>query len=208
MDNLRFPKKYPKLTHLAFNSLCHAKLNAQGFNPEIFEIRSLEICKSTNDEVAKHLKSYLYSIVLSMTQEAGRGRKGNIWESELGGMWLSIGVNNKSKIVELSSLVIEAVKEVLDFCHISDVKSPNDLLINGKKVCGVLVETKSTGDEFEQVIIGIGVNVFNDISDDLIDNATRLKDHCDPPSIPELASDITLSVLNKLPFLFKNAVYQ
>ncbi|MHA1984821.1 MAG: biotin--[acetyl-CoA-carboxylase] ligase [Candidatus Hodarchaeales archaeon] len=198
---MRFPEKYPKLTYLAFNSLCHAKLESSGYRPSNFEIRSLEICKSTNDEAAKHLKSYPCSIILSMTQEEGRGRGGKTWESPIGGMWLSIGINSKSNVEELSSFVVEGVQKIIDKCTKTDVKPPNDILINGKKVCGVLVESKSSGDEFEQVIIGIGINVFNDISEDLFDTATRLKAHCDPLSIPELASDITISVLNKLSFL-------
>lgn len=186
------------MTHLAFNGICHDNLKKSGFDPINFEIRSIEICKSTNDEVSKHLKSYPNSIVLSMTQEEGRGREGKVWHSTLGGIWMSIGINTQSKVTELSSIVVKSIHKILNSFVTCTIKDPNDILIGSKKLCGVLVETKSKGSDFEQVVIGIGVNVFNEIHENLTDIATRLKKYCDPPSIPELASTIVLEVLNDL----------
>lgn len=208
MDNLRFPDKYPKMPFLIFNRLCHQRLQSSGYNPTDFEIRSLEICNSTSDEAEKHLKSYPYSIVLSMTQQEGRGREGKTWFSPIGGVWLSIGINTRAKVMELSTNVVESVKDSLEKylkCHI---KEPNDILVDGKKLCGVLVESRSSADHFENVIIGIGVNVFNDIPEELNDKATRMKDHCNPPSIPELASLIVVDLLDRLNFLLKSDVSQ
>ncbi|MCE7734218.1 MAG: biotin--[acetyl-CoA-carboxylase] ligase [Candidatus Heimdallarchaeota archaeon] len=208
MDNLRFPEKYPKMPFLTFNSLCHQKLQSSGYNPVDFEIRSLEICKSTSDEAEKHLKSYPYSIVLSMTQEEGRGRDGKTWISPIGGIWLSIGFNTQAKMIELSTNVIESVRDTLEKYLKCQIKEPNDIFVDGKKLCGVLVESRSSADHFERVIIGIGINVFNDIPEELSEIGTRMKDHCNPPSIPELASIITLDLLNNLSFLIKSDVSQ
>lgn len=203
VDNLRFPDKYPKLSFLTFNSLCHQQLKLSGYNPFDFEIRSIEICKSTNDEVKKQLQTSQYSIVLSMSQEEGRGRDGKTWASPIGGIWLSIGFNTRAKVVELSSLVVESVKKSLEKYMSCEIKEPNDIIVGGKKLCGVLVESTSITDQFEQVIIGIGINVFNDISEDLLEIATRMKDHCDPRSIPELSSVISVDLLTNLSFLLK-----
>lgn len=208
VDNLRFPDKYPKMPFLTFNSLCHQRLQTSGYNPVDFEIRSLEICNSTSDEVEKHLKSYPYSIVLAMTQQEGRGRDGKTWSSPIGGLWLSIGINTRAKVIELSTKVVESVKDTLGKFLKCQIKEPNDIFVNGKKLCGVLVESRSSSSHFERVIIGIGVNVFNDIPEELIDIATRMKDHCNPPSIPELASLITVDLLDKLNFLLKSDVSQ
>ncbi|MFV2015527.1 MAG: biotin--[acetyl-CoA-carboxylase] ligase [Candidatus Heimdallarchaeota archaeon] len=201
VDNFRFPDKYPKLSFLTFNSLCHKQLKLSGYNPFDFEIRSIEICKSTIDEVKKYLKSCQYSIVLSMMQEEGRGRDGKTWASPIGGIWLSIGFNTQAKVVELSSVVVKSIKKSLKKYLVCEIKPPNDIIIGGKKLCGLLVETTSIADQFEQVIIGVGINVFNDIPEELLGIATRMKDHCDPPSIPELSSAITVGLLDNLNFL-------
>ncbi len=198
MANLRFSTYYPKMTYLAFNGFCHDNLKKSGYDPINFEIRSIEICKSTNDEVNKHLKSYPNSIVLSMTQEDGRGRDGKIWHSTIGGIWMSIGINTQSKVMELSSIVVQSIHKVLSSYVKCIIKDPNDILVGTKKLCGVLVETKSKGSDFEQVVIGIGVNVYNEIHDELLDSATRLKEYCDPPSVPELSSKIAVEVLDDL----------
>lgn len=196
------------MSFLTFNSMCHQLLQDAEYNAIDFEIRSIEICNSTNDEVAKHLKSYPYSIVLSMKQQEGRGREGKTWISPIGGIWLSIGFNTNAKVVELSSKVVSSIKGTLDKYLLCNIKEPNDIFVEGKKICGVLVETKSIDDHFEEVIVGVGINVFNDIPDELSDIATRMKDHCDPPSIPELSSKITLDLLDNLNFLIRNDVSQ
>ena len=198
VGSLRFPLHYPKMNHLVFNRLCHEDLIKSGYNPIDFETRSIEVCKSTNDEVNKHLKSYDNCIVLSMIQEKGRGRDGKTWDSPIGGVWMSLGMNIKSEVIELSTIVIKSVSKVLNSYVNCIIKEPNDIFVNDKKLCGVLVETKSSGSIFEQIVIGIGINVFNEIHEDLIEIATRLKDHCDPPSIPELASKIIVEVINNV----------
>ncbi|KKL20542.1 hypothetical protein LCGC14_2454400, partial [marine sediment metagenome] len=125
MDNLRFPIHYPKMNHLAFNRLCHQGLQASGYDPIQFEIRSLEVCKSTNDEVSKHLRSYPNSIVLSMIQEEGRGRGSKIWDSPIGGIWMSIGMNIQSEVIELSTLVVNSVSKTLNYYVQCNIKDPN-----------------------------------------------------------------------------------
>lgn len=186
------------MLHLAFNSLCHESLQEAGFDPLEFEIRSLEVCESTNDFAEKLLDIHDNSIVLSMIQNKGRGRESRIWYSPVGGIWLSIGINSSSKVAELSTPVIHGVKKVLDKYVRTEIKPPNDIKCKGKKMCGVLVETKSVGDQFQKIIIGIGINVFNEIPAEVTDIATRLSDYTDPPSVPELASMITTSVLSEI----------
>ena len=204
MTNIKYPNDYPKMHHFAFNSLCHEQLREIGFDPLEFEIRSLEVCESTNDFANKLLDIHNNSIVLSMVQDKGRGRESRVWYSPVGGMWLSIGINSTSKVTELSTPVIHAVKKVLDLYVETEIKPPNDIKCQGKKMCGILVETKSVGDRFQKIIIGIGINVFNEIPEEIMDIATRLSDYVDAPSVPELASKIATSVLSEI----KNLIYE
>jgi len=105
-------------------------------------------------------------IVQAGFQSKGRGRKKREWQSLAGqSLLFSIGLNEKLDQLPgfiytfLSSL---AVAETIDsiFPSLNPIlKWPNDVLINHKKVCGILVETKANSQELNKVVIGIGLNV-------------------------------------------------
>ncbi len=187
------------MKYLTFNQIMHTNLRNNGYDPTEWEIRSLPIVKSTNDYVSYLFEmNYKQVIVLSRVQENGRGRNGNSWESPDGGIWLSIGIKKQFKPIELSTPVVQAVKTVIDKFVKCEIKAPNDILINGKKLAGVLVEAKTLENKMQEAIIGIGVNVLNELPDNIKDIATRLKDHSNANEIPEIAADIAIAVINKL----------
>lgn len=128
---------------------------------------------STND----FLKSNNFpsgTIVISEMQTAGKGRYGKKWFSPQGGLWFSCVINKKSKrpyfYVILSSLAI--IDTLKDYDIKAKIKWPNDILINCKKVSGILVEN----DYYKgKIIIGIGINVNNKIPVNTDIEATSLK---------------------------------
>ncbi len=94
-------------------------------------------------------------VVVAESQTAGRGRHGRVWQSEPGlGLWFSVGFEP-----EVEGLIFGGVLAVRDalgpFCRLT-VKWPNDLLLGGKKVCGILVETRGS-----RSVVGIGLNVHH-----------------------------------------------
>lgn len=184
--------------YLTFIQQTHNLLREHNFDPIEFEIRSIEITESTNDYVAGLLKFYPKVIALSITQESGRGREGRTWISPMGGIWLSIGIAKEMEVKELASPVVESVQRVLSNYVDCQIKMPNDIMINEKKVAGILVEGKIQGDQLEEVVIGIGINVHNDVPDELVDIATTLKQYCNPPPVEDLAAKIVLNVISKL----------
>ncbi len=102
------------------------------------------------------------TVVIADEQTAGRGRLRRVWLSPKGNIALSVilypSVAYLPSLVMLASLaVIHSIEAVTGLK--SQVKWPNDVLINGKKVCGVLVESVVRGDIVDYAIIGIGVNV-------------------------------------------------
>ncbi len=182
--------------YLTFISLLHEKLVKNNIDPNSYEIRSLPIVHSTNDYAERLIKfNFPYNVVLSKIQENGRGRENRYWDSTDGGIYLSIGIQKDMDPIELSTPVVEVVHKVLSKLVTCEIKNPNDILINGKKVAGILVESKIQGSVMKQAIIGIGINVVNEIVDDLTEIATRLVDHCEVPEIFDLASDIALEVI-------------
>lgn len=125
---------------------------------------------STNEwakELAK-LGAQEGTVAVAETQTAGHGRLNREWISPEGGLWFSIILRPKalaSKAIQLVFVVGVAVAEVLRrrFRVKVETKWPNDVLVNGKKVCGILVEMNTTREEVNYVVTGIGINANFDV---------------------------------------------
>lgn len=119
------------------------------------------------------------TIVVADIQHHGRGRKGRLWFSLAEGLWFSIILypnippqQSMMLTMAASISVAEAIKEVTGLDSV--IKWPNDVLISGKKVCGVLTEIDAEMDRIKYSIVGIGVNVNNKLSEGLYGKATTL----------------------------------
>jgi len=102
--------------------------------------------------------------VVSEVQTHGRGRSGRSWKSPRGGLWFSIIIRPKipiNRIPLLQFWVANALRNGVEGVYgvQSEVKWPNDLVVGGKKLAGVLIETKLSGPELVYAIVGIGLNV-------------------------------------------------
>lgn len=125
---------------------------------------------STNDWAKRLARSGAAegTVVIAETQTAGRGRAGRTWISPKGGLWFSIILRPKLKPAEVIKLVFVAslaVVEVLRELYGLSVKTkwPNDVLIGGRKVCGILSEMETMGDSVNFVVIGVGINANIDV---------------------------------------------
>ncbi len=119
--------------------------------------------------------------VVARAQSAGRGRQGRQWSSPAGtGLYLSIILRPRTTparaaFITLASAIAVAETLTLDFQTPADIKYPNDILVNGKKICGILVESAITDEKLEYAILGIGVNVAQrQFPDELAEMATSL----------------------------------
>lgn len=102
------------------------------------------------------------TVVIADEQTAGRGRKERVWLSPKGGIALSIIVRPNlsylpSLVMVASLAVARCIEDIADLKP--QIKWPNDVLINGKKVCGILIENDIRGERVDYAIIGIGINV-------------------------------------------------
>ena len=120
--------------------------------------------KSTNDEAIKLIKSdkYILGLVSANCQTKGRGTMGKKWISYKGNIFISIFFKvNLVKIKIENYLIINAkiIKKILSKYtkKIIKIKKPNDLLIDGKKICGILQEVIEHKKE-KYLITGIGIN--------------------------------------------------
>ena len=102
-----------------------------------------------------------WTVVRAEKQEGGYGRKGNAWYSPEGGLYFSV-ILPKSNIDDLQTMTILAAFSVAktikeQFGAEPFVKLPNDVYLNGKKICGILTENVIAGD-IKSSVIGIGIN--------------------------------------------------
>jgi len=120
---------------------------------------------STNDvAVIKIKQGYRKGIVVSDVQTKGKGQYGKSWVSSKGNLFLSVFyiINKKIQISSLIKSNLRIIKKILSRYTKSNIKikSPNDIMINKKKICGILNETLFYGN-LKFIVIGIGINISN-----------------------------------------------
>lgn len=127
-------------------------------------IKHIETTTSTNDLV-REINQNL-SLVWCEEQTKGRGQRGNHWESEKGKN-LTFSVMTHPDFLpaenqfELSKSVSLAIIDTLkEYGIIATIKWPNDIYVNDKKICGILIECSISGSgQLTQAVIGIGLNI-------------------------------------------------
>jgi BirA family biotin operon repressor/biotin-[acetyl-CoA-carboxylase] ligase len=129
--------------------------------------------RSTNDLAREEAEKGAHegTVVLAEAQTLGRGRLSRTWHSPSGlGIWMSIVLRpdvSPERAPSLTFCISLAVAKALKALYPVDVelKWPNDVLVKGRKVCGILTEMKVTRQRVEFVICGVGINV-NQTADD------------------------------------------
>ncbi len=149
-------------------------------------VHSYQSVKSTNDIAGKLAESGAAegTIVTAEMQTEGRGRRGRSWHSPEGaGIYLSIILRPKfepDKAPGVSIMTALALADTLsEYCpgEVS-IKWPNDILIAGRKVCGILTELYAEKDRVDSIVIGVGINVntmAGDFPDELKEIATSIR---------------------------------
>ncbi|MBS4007913.1 MAG: biotin--[acetyl-CoA-carboxylase] ligase [Clostridium sp.] len=122
------------------------------------------------------------TLILSEEQLAGRGRLGRSWVSPAGGIWLSLVVRprlapHKAQLITLLAAVaaVEATKMTTGL--VPGIKWPNDLLLGGRKLAGILTEVSAEMERVNYLVLGIGLNAnlsAEHFQGELADRATSL----------------------------------
>jgi len=131
------------------------------------ERHHFETCESTNLEAATLARggAPAWTLVTAEEQTAGRGRLGREWVSPKGNLHFSVILRPAVPALKASALalvaavaVAEAIAQFVDPRRV-EVKWPNDVLVDGRKVSGILAELETSGDAVEWLVMGVGVNV-------------------------------------------------
>lgn len=150
------------------------------------DIRVFERTTSTNDVIARLARDGIKegAVVYAESQSRGRGRMGRLWISPARkGLWFSILLRPDLRPQAATQLTVAAAialaRAIAAHTGLApEIKWPNDILIRGKKVAGILTELTAELDHIKEVVLGIGVDVNLDADElppDLRKTATSLK---------------------------------
>jgi BirA family transcriptional regulator, biotin operon repressor / biotin---[acetyl-CoA-carboxylase] ligase len=144
--------------------------------PAPFRLIAYDTIGSTNDELKRLAREGAGEglVITAARQTAGRGRRGRSWSSPAGNLYSSILLRPQCRAAIAAQLgfvsalgVADAIGELAPKVGLR-CKWPNDLLANGKKVSGILLETEMVaGDQPDFVILGIGINLVSSPRDTL-----------------------------------------
>ncbi|WP_300278643.1 biotin--[acetyl-CoA-carboxylase] ligase [Peptacetobacter sp.] len=145
-------------------------------------IKYMQSVDSTNNYCRKNASSLSDgSIVIAEYQSEGKGRLGKNWQSNLGeGIWMSLIVKPNIPVYKAPFLTLVAGAAILNAFEKLGIKTkikwPNDIILNDKKVCGILTEMIAEVEKVDSIIIGIGINVNTmEFPGELSEKATSLK---------------------------------
>ncbi|MCD6223834.1 MAG: biotin--[acetyl-CoA-carboxylase] ligase [Deltaproteobacteria bacterium] len=182
-----------KLTEKGKNILIPFEIKRRLFTEFIGKrIEYYKLTSSTMDEAGSLIKTGCPqgTVVIAEEQQRGRGRRGKEWFSPLGNnIYLSVVLFPQHLSMECGILImfigsIAIIETLSDYGIEAKIKWPNDCMLGGKKIGGVLMETATEGEFIKSVILGIGINVNQEdfpssLKDVGISAMTKIKDKID-----------------------------
>lgn len=147
------------------------------------DIRYYEVTDSTNNQAKQLGKTGAEhgTLVIAEQQLAGRGRSGRSWESPKdGGIFMTLLLRPEIKAIEAPMLTLVTALSVAkamrnELALPVEIKWPNDIVLNGKKLCGILTEMEADEHGIHYVVIGIGINLWNQsFSEEIASMATSV----------------------------------
>lgn len=143
--------------------------------------------------------------VVTARQTSGRGTRGRRWDSSPGGLWLSvIGRPPEADPLERLSvrvglLAAAAIERVADLpADRIQLKWPNDLLLSGRKLGGILSEARWHGEQPAWVVVGVGINVRNQLPAEPLQPAARLAELDETLQPEALVEPVVAAVVDAL----------
>jgi BirA family transcriptional regulator, biotin operon repressor / biotin---[acetyl-CoA-carboxylase] ligase len=170
------------------------------------DIRVFQQTTSTNDVIEKFARDGVREgvVVFAESQTSGRGRLGRKWLSPAGkGLWFSCLLRPELRPQEATQLTVASAIAVYRAVHQAtglepEIKWPNDLLLGGRKIAGILTEMNAELDRIKYIILGIGIDVNQNPADfpaELRRTATSLKAQL---GRPVLRAELAVAVLGEM----------
>ena len=170
---------FGKTEHITKDKICE-NLETEKIAKEILCFRKVF---STNS-IAKFLANHSAeegTVLISEIQTKARGRLGKKWEAPEGGIWMSLILRPQVPPARIGLITLATgvaiAKSIRSLGVDARIKWPNDVLIHGKKISGVLTEVNATFNEIDWIVVGIGIDSnlkLEDFSEDIRIGTTTL----------------------------------
>ena len=186
--------RYQKLNHLSSTS---------------WRLIKKPICASTDIELSnwiaeKPVRINQLKAIFASCQKFGQGQYGRYWHSPKGGIWVSAAIKSAGSFANNSQLyglaVALALAERIEMIGVNvKIKWPNDLLVEGKKLAGILPRLIFRGGELRLLKVGVGLNVLNNVPKE----GTSLKKiiGCKKINLNFWSSEVLFAIEESLDFL-------
>lgn len=170
--------------------------------PPLFRLHTRFVTNSTNDDakaaaLAGESEGY---VVQALRQKAGRGRHGRVWESPEGNLYVSVLLRPRATLQQVTFYSFAAAMAVYDAVLAAkpdaniQLKWPNDVLVGGKKISGVLLEAAPVENGIvDWLVIGVGINVAS-YPETTLYPATSLKAEGVEASVSQVLEDFLKSL--------------
>jgi BirA family transcriptional regulator, biotin operon repressor / biotin---[acetyl-CoA-carboxylase] ligase len=136
-----------------------------------FNIYIFDTLPSTNEKLAQLVAEENVSsgtVIIAKQQTAGRGQRGRKWESELGGLYLSLAISPDlpaENVHQLTMGIVWGIAHLLREQGLPvSIKWPNDLMLADRKLGGILTQTRIYQGQIHQAIVGVGINYVNPVA--------------------------------------------
>lgn len=166
-----------------------------GINKVIFK----KEVTSTNDEILNHKQDD--TLMFAFSQSKGKGRYGRKFFSPENGLYFSYLLNEEMTFQQsqfITPIMGIAVSYAIDeiFGVNTSIKWVNDILLDGKKICGILTECKVEKNVCHDIVVGVGINVYaSDFPEDIKDTAGFIEEKTDTDKREELVIKIMQNFL-------------
>jgi BirA family biotin operon repressor/biotin-[acetyl-CoA-carboxylase] ligase len=143
------------------------------------KIQWFDEINSTNDYAKERRADGENLIVIAKRQTGGRGTKGRSFSSREGGVYLTAltfydALPAKRAFTIMQQAATAVCKTLVFFGLTPKIKWPNDIFVADKKICGILIENTFSGAFVQNSVVGIGINIYNELPDELKDIATSI----------------------------------
>jgi BirA family transcriptional regulator, biotin operon repressor / biotin---[acetyl-CoA-carboxylase] ligase len=169
--------------------------------PQGYRLVSFDSTGSTNDEAKRLARGGAPegTLVWALEQTAGRGRRGRVWVSPRGNLYASLilrpdcPAGRAAQLGFVTALALgDTLRAKLPAIAGLSYKWPNDVLLHGRKLAGILLESETgAGGELAFVVIGVGVNLVSFPREVDFPATSAVAEACDPPSPAALLEEFT-----------------
>lgn len=134
---------------------------------------------STQSEIWRRIENG--TLIMADIQTKGKGTHGRIWHTNKNNIAFSFYIRTDCNLTNLNGITTEIAKIIVDIFKDEyninlNIKEPNDIMFNSKKICGILTESKINAKKIEFLVVGIGINIEEqNFTEDIKNLATSIK---------------------------------